>query len=144
MVLPSTLRVQLQNGGCGWGGSAWQRQLGLPQRAWRCSTVPGNTNPSPAISRVIRSTSMRAWGSMSTTRLLGSTAPTGVRSIPTADTVARVRTRGRPGWAAPAAAAPAAGPGVELVSRRLGALPLVNHFLQRSGLPALLERYLPV
>ena len=36
------------------------------------------------------------------------------------------------------------GVGFELVSRRLGALPLVNHFLERSGLPALLERYLPV
>jgi hypothetical protein len=34
--------------------------------------------------------------------------------------------------------------GFELVSRRLGALPLVEHFLDRVGLPALLERYLPV
>ena len=33
--------------------------------------------------------------------------------------------------------------GFELVSRRLGALPLVNHFLARAGVPALLGRYLP-
>lgn len=33
--------------------------------------------------------------------------------------------------------------GFELVSRRLGALPLVNHFLARAGVPALLARYLP-
>lgn len=33
--------------------------------------------------------------------------------------------------------------GFELVSRRLGALPLVNHFLARAGIPALLARYLP-
>jgi len=33
--------------------------------------------------------------------------------------------------------------GFDLVSRRLGALPLVNHFLGRSGLLGLLERYLP-
>ena len=31
----------------------------------------------------------------------------------------------------------------ELRSQRLGALPLVNHFLDRTGLPGLLERYLP-
>ena len=31
----------------------------------------------------------------------------------------------------------------DLVSQRLGALPLVNHFLNRAGLLALLERYLP-
>ena len=31
----------------------------------------------------------------------------------------------------------------ELSSQRLGALPIVNHFLDRMGLPALLERYLP-
>ena len=30
-----------------------------------------------------------------------------------------------------------------LSSQRLGALPIVNHFLDRMGLPALLERYLP-
>jgi len=30
-----------------------------------------------------------------------------------------------------------------LFSARLGALPIVNHFLDRMGLPALLERYLP-
>ena len=30
-----------------------------------------------------------------------------------------------------------------LSSKRLGALPIVNHFLDRMGLPALLERYLP-
>ena len=34
--------------------------------------------------------------------------------------------------------------GFELVGRRLGALPLVDHFLRRAGLPALLARYLPV
>ena len=33
--------------------------------------------------------------------------------------------------------------GFELVSRRLGALPLINHFLDRAGVPALLGRYLP-
>jgi hypothetical protein len=33
--------------------------------------------------------------------------------------------------------------GFELVSRRVGALPLVNHFLARAGVPALLARYLP-
>ena len=33
--------------------------------------------------------------------------------------------------------------GFELVSQRVGAFPLVNHFLARTGLPALLERYLP-
>jgi len=33
--------------------------------------------------------------------------------------------------------------GFELISRRLGALPLVNHFLARAGVPALLGRYLP-
>src|SRR5689334_9423635 len=32
----------------------------------------------------------------------------------------------------------------ELSSQRLGALPVVNHFLVRVGLPGLLERYLPV
>ena len=37
----------------------------------------------------------------------------------------------------------AADAGFELVSRRLGALPLVNHFLARAGVPALLARYLP-
>ena len=31
----------------------------------------------------------------------------------------------------------------DLVSQRLGALPLVEHFLDRAGLPALLGRYLP-
>jgi len=31
----------------------------------------------------------------------------------------------------------------DLLSQRLGALPLVNHFLDRAGLPALLGRYLP-
>lgn len=31
----------------------------------------------------------------------------------------------------------------ELVSRRLGALPLVSHFLARAGVPGLLARYLP-
>ena len=31
----------------------------------------------------------------------------------------------------------------DLVSQRLGGLPLVNHFLDRAGLPALLQRYLP-
>ena len=31
----------------------------------------------------------------------------------------------------------------DLVSQRLGALPVVNHFLDRAGLPALLARYLP-
>ena len=31
----------------------------------------------------------------------------------------------------------------DLVNERLGALPLVNHFLGRAGLPGLLERYLP-
>ena len=31
----------------------------------------------------------------------------------------------------------------DLASQRLGALPLVNHFLDRAGLPALLGRYLP-
>jgi transposase len=36
-----------------------------------------------------------------------------------------------------------AGAGFELVSQRVGAFPLVNHFLARAGLPALLERYLP-
>ncbi|MGH4019258.1 MAG: DUF4277 domain-containing protein [Pseudonocardiaceae bacterium] len=36
------------------------------------------------------------------------------------------------------------GPGpFELASQLLGSLPLVNHFLDRTGLPALLERYLP-
>ena len=35
------------------------------------------------------------------------------------------------------------GAGFELISRRLGALPLVNHFLARAGVPALLGRYLP-
>ncbi len=30
-----------------------------------------------------------------------------------------------------------------LSSKRLGALPIVNHFLDRMGLPALLERYVP-
>jgi transposase len=39
--------------------------------------------------------------------------------------------------------APSPGP-FDLVSQRLGALPLVNHFLDRAGLPALLRRYLPV
>jgi hypothetical protein len=34
------------------------------------------------------------------------------------------------------------GAGFELVSR-VGALPVLNHFLARTGLPALLERYLP-
>ena len=33
--------------------------------------------------------------------------------------------------------------GFELLSRRLGALPLVNHFLDRARVPALLARYLP-
>ena len=33
--------------------------------------------------------------------------------------------------------------GFELISRRLGALPLVNHFLARAGVPGLLGRYLP-
>jgi hypothetical protein len=36
-----------------------------------------------------------------------------------------------------------AGAGFELVSQRMGALPVVNHFLARSGLPALLARHLP-
>ncbi len=31
----------------------------------------------------------------------------------------------------------------ELVSQRLGALPLINHFLDRAGLGELLNRYLP-
>ena len=31
----------------------------------------------------------------------------------------------------------------EMVSYRLGALPLINHFLGRAGLPALLQRWLP-
>ncbi|MGH3999266.1 MAG: IS1634 family transposase, partial [Pseudonocardiaceae bacterium] len=35
------------------------------------------------------------------------------------------------------------GAAFDLASRRLGALPLVNHFVERAGLPALLERYLP-
>ena len=35
------------------------------------------------------------------------------------------------------------GAGFELISRRLGALPLVNHFLARARVPALLGRYLP-
>ena len=35
------------------------------------------------------------------------------------------------------------GAGFDLASRRLGALPLINHFLDRAGLPALLQRYLP-
>ena len=33
--------------------------------------------------------------------------------------------------------------GFELVSRRLGALPLINHFLDRIGLDAALARWLP-
>lgn len=33
--------------------------------------------------------------------------------------------------------------GFELVSSRLGALPLVDHFLERTGLVGLLGRYLP-
>jgi hypothetical protein len=33
--------------------------------------------------------------------------------------------------------------GFELVSQRLGVLPLVNHFLERAGVAALLARYLP-
>ncbi len=33
--------------------------------------------------------------------------------------------------------------GLELVSTRLGALPLVNHVLERLGLPALLQQYVP-
>ncbi|HEX2263959.1 MAG TPA: IS1634 family transposase [Pseudonocardiaceae bacterium] len=37
---------------------------------------------------------------------------------------------------------PGSGP-FELASQRLGALPLVNHFLARAGLPELLEHYLP-
>ena len=37
---------------------------------------------------------------------------------------------------------PVAGP-FDLCSHRLGALPIVNHFLDRAGLPALLARYLP-
>jgi transposase len=37
---------------------------------------------------------------------------------------------------------PESGP-FDLASQRLGALPLVNHFLHRAGLPALLERHLP-
>ncbi|HEX7266023.1 MAG TPA: IS1634 family transposase, partial [Streptosporangiaceae bacterium] len=41
-----------------------------------------------------------------------------------------------------AAGAANSGP-FELSSQRLGALPLVNHFLARAGLPGLLERYLP-
>ena len=45
-------------------------------------------------------------------------------------------TRGGPGE-------DSAGAGFELVSQRVGAFPLVNHFLARAGLPALLERYLP-
>ena len=32
----------------------------------------------------------------------------------------------------------------ELTSARFGALPVVNHFLDRAGLPELLDRYLPV
>jgi transposase len=36
-----------------------------------------------------------------------------------------------------------AGVGFDLVSRRLGGLPLVDHFLGRVGLTGLLERYLP-
>jgi transposase len=46
----------------------------------------------------------------------------------------------------PAAATGPAGTGAgfELVTRRLGALPLVNFFLVRAGVPALLARYLPV
>lgn len=38
----------------------------------------------------------------------------------------------------------ASDPGFELLTLRLGALPLVNHFLDRAGVPALLARYLPV
>ena len=34
--------------------------------------------------------------------------------------------------------------GFDLVSRRLGGLPLVDHFLRRAGLAELLARYLPV
>jgi transposase len=41
-----------------------------------------------------------------------------------------------------AAGAANSGP-FELSSQRLGALPVVNHFLARAGLPGLLERYLP-
>ena len=37
---------------------------------------------------------------------------------------------------------PSTGP-FDLTSQRLGALPVVSHFLARTGLPALLERYLP-
>jgi hypothetical protein len=37
---------------------------------------------------------------------------------------------------------PKGGP-YELVSHRLGALPVINHFLDRIGLDALLERWLP-
>ena len=33
--------------------------------------------------------------------------------------------------------------GFELISARLGALPVVNHFLARAGIPALLERHVP-
>lgn len=33
--------------------------------------------------------------------------------------------------------------GFALVRQHLGALPVVNHYLERAGLPALLERYLP-
>jgi transposase len=35
------------------------------------------------------------------------------------------------------------GVGFELISQRVGALPVLNHFLARAGLPALLEHYLP-
>src|SRR6266849_1619643 len=38
--------------------------------------------------------------------------------------------------------APAGGP-FRLISQRLGGLPVVNHFADRAGLPALLGRYLP-
>jgi hypothetical protein len=39
--------------------------------------------------------------------------------------------------------AAAVGAEFELVSQRVGALPVLNHFLHRAGLPTLLARYLP-
>src|SRR6266851_2197908 len=53
-VLPSFLRVRWWEGPCRRGGSAWQRQLGWPQRVIRSARVPGRAKPRAAISAAMR------------------------------------------------------------------------------------------
>ena len=49
MVLAAILRVHCQYGPCRRGGSAWQPQLGRPQRVRRWVIEPGSTMPVAAM-----------------------------------------------------------------------------------------------